>query len=614
MKKHVRYTQRSTALALSLLLVLSACGGGSSSKNPSGGSSAPVSSSVPASSSAPVSSVSVSSSLKSSSVSSVVALSSVAVSSSLKSSSSSVAVDVTPDAFTFAPVSDVAPNSIQTAAAITVTGIDAAVPISVIGGEYAINGSAFTSAAGTVSKGQSVTLRGTAGSDTDTTTHVDLTISNASASFVINTVKDTSAPTAQIYFPPPVAMTEDNRILVRGTASDDYHGVKSVTVNGVAATSTDDYKNWQAEVPLADTTTPPITLKNTVNTLKVIAEDSVGNKTKTEEAPKVVVTQGDRKQAFPSESITFKAPTRVVLDNRNGRNRLLVAEPYGYKIIAIDFATGERSKFASLDFSNYSMVLDPTSERLLVAGSRTFASVKLSDGSVTKYQINDPWWMTYGVFRFDESEFRSPLAVVQWDYVADAHRLFTLDPVSLTLTKISSANENIPDAETPLDQPRAIVFDKTRNRYLVAVGGQNEDELKHGIYAVDATTGKRSVFSSSLVGKGPAFEGKRQDFLVSGDMNMISELLIDSEAGYLIEAEFMGGRFMKIDLKTGDRAYFSNSETGSANNRMLGVWGMALVQPNNYLLSSDANHLGIYAVDVVTGERVVFSKSAHEEY
>jgi hypothetical protein len=133
----------------------------------------------------------------------------------------------------------------------------------------------------------------------------------------------------------------------------------------------------------------------------------------------------------------------------------------------------------------------------------------------------------------------------------------------------------------------------------------NEDVFTHGIYAVDATTGKRTVFSSNLVGTGDAFEALRLD----GDTNMIRNLLIAPEAGYAIEAELMGGRFMTIDLATGNRKLFSDSGNGSVINAIRMVDGMTLIQPNNYLLSSDSDNKGIYAVDVVTGERVVFSKS-----
>ncbi|MCX7061092.1 MAG: hypothetical protein NTZ11_09415, partial [Gammaproteobacteria bacterium] len=52
------------------------------------------------------------------------------------------ASDTTPDAFSFAPVTNAALGSVQTSDAITVSGINAASPISVAGGSYSINGGA----------------------------------------------------------------------------------------------------------------------------------------------------------------------------------------------------------------------------------------------------------------------------------------------------------------------------------------------------------------------------------------------------------------------------------------------------------------------------------------
>jgi hypothetical protein len=47
------------------------------------------------------------------------------------------------------------------------------------------------------------------------------------------------------------SLTEDDSIIVRGTADDDDSGVTSVRVNGVNANSSDGFATWTAEVPLA---------------------------------------------------------------------------------------------------------------------------------------------------------------------------------------------------------------------------------------------------------------------------------------------------------------------------------------------------------------------------
>ncbi|MES0328195.1 MAG: hypothetical protein ABUK13_08395, partial [Gammaproteobacteria bacterium] len=68
------------------------------------------------------------------------------------------AVDTTPDAFSFVDQTGVALSTLTESAAITVSGITAASNITVSSGEYSINSGAYTSAASTVTNGQTVSL------------------------------------------------------------------------------------------------------------------------------------------------------------------------------------------------------------------------------------------------------------------------------------------------------------------------------------------------------------------------------------------------------------------------------------------------------------------------
>lgn len=95
--------------------------------------------------------------------------------------------DTTPDAFSFAPVTGATPGSVVQSAAISVQGIDAAAPIAVTGGQYSIDGGAFTSAPGTVENGESVVLRLTAAAGNSATTSATLDIGGVSASFSVTT-------------------------------------------------------------------------------------------------------------------------------------------------------------------------------------------------------------------------------------------------------------------------------------------------------------------------------------------------------------------------------------------------------------------------------------------
>eukprot|EP01035_Chromulina_nebulosa_P031243 gene31243-41632_t len=97
------------------------------------------------------------------------------------------APDTTPDQFGFASVTDVALGSVQTSNPITVAGINAASPISVVGGSYSVNGGAFVTTSGTVTVGQTVRVQQTASNTAGATTVATLTIGGVSANYSVTT-------------------------------------------------------------------------------------------------------------------------------------------------------------------------------------------------------------------------------------------------------------------------------------------------------------------------------------------------------------------------------------------------------------------------------------------
>ena len=101
--------------------------------------------------------------------------------------------DTTPDSFTFTDQTGVALSTVITSDTITVSGITTAVPISITGGTYSINGGAYTSNAGTVSNGNTVTVRMTSSANYSTTTNATLTIGGVSDTFSVTTLDDTTS-------------------------------------------------------------------------------------------------------------------------------------------------------------------------------------------------------------------------------------------------------------------------------------------------------------------------------------------------------------------------------------------------------------------------------------
>ncbi|TJY59412.1 choice-of-anchor D domain-containing protein, partial [Sinimarinibacterium sp. CAU 1509] len=102
--------------------------------------------------------------------------------------------DTDPDAFSFTPVTGAEPNSLQASHAVTISGVNTAVSISVVGGAYSIDGGAFTVAAGTVNAGQLVRVQLTASGSFSSAAQATLTVGGVSADFTVTTRDANTTP------------------------------------------------------------------------------------------------------------------------------------------------------------------------------------------------------------------------------------------------------------------------------------------------------------------------------------------------------------------------------------------------------------------------------------
>ena len=106
-----------------------------------------------------------------------------------------VAADTTPDQFTFTDEVWVALSALKTSAPITVSWINSASPISIVGWTYSINGWVFTSTAWTVNNWDQVRVQHTASALNSTATHTDLTIWWIADRYTTMTVAPTDSAT-----------------------------------------------------------------------------------------------------------------------------------------------------------------------------------------------------------------------------------------------------------------------------------------------------------------------------------------------------------------------------------------------------------------------------------
>lgn len=124
--------------------------------------------------------------------------------------------DTTPDAFSFTTQNDVTRSTLLTSNSISVSGIDAAADISISACtssscEYAINGGAWTAAAGAaaVSNGDAIQVRQTSSDSYATATTLTLDIGGVTGAFTVTTETE----------PAPVPVIEDQTATGSGTAS-----------------------------------------------------------------------------------------------------------------------------------------------------------------------------------------------------------------------------------------------------------------------------------------------------------------------------------------------------------------------------------------------------------
>lgn len=518
--------------------------------------------------------------------------------------------DTTPDTFEFEPVTDAELDTAYISNSITVSGIDAAVPISITGGEYSINGGEFTSATGTVSVNNTVQLKGISANNNRASVDVVVTIGGVSTAYTITTLPDTIPPVAEFKFPTPYTMSEANSVKVRGIATDNntITSVKVVvrsydlampdtTISSdeievtPIATDTDgvkDFSSWTASITLT---------ANAENEIKVIATDEHDNAIALEEANKVVIRQANVRNAFPDEENLFYNVRNSALDIEH--NRILITE--NGKVTAVDIATAQRSLFiehqSTCSSSLSGFTIDDQNARLygLCDGYKMMA-FDLLDGSF----IEDYMYFNGAAFgmTLDRENGRNRLVLVENTNVSteEGGRVlrFSLDSKEFSL--ISAAGEQ------PLIKGSVgIVVDG--DKYWITSGGQLADATQHKVIQVNAITGQREVFSDNTIGSGESFSA-----LLPNDYTaMLTGIVKDKKNNRLIVMESATSKLLAIDLTTGERSLFKDVSYGGTPNKL--VLSMDLDMHDEFLLLTDNMRKALIIVDHETGEKVILTKS-----
>jgi len=204
--------------------------------------------------------------------------------------------DTTPDTFSFTASTGAATGTVITSGTITVSGINAATAISITGGTYSINGGAYTSEAGTVNNGDTVTVQVTSG-DYSATTSAVLTVGGVSSTFAVTTISDT--------VPDAFSFTAQAGVALSTVATSN-----TITVSGIDAATAISVSGGAYSINGGAYTSDTGTVNNG-DTVTVQMTSSESNSTMTS----AILTIGDVSGIF---SVTTKSDNSVTLTFEEG--------------------------------------------------------------------------------------------------------------------------------------------------------------------------------------------------------------------------------------------------------------------------------------------------------
>ena len=390
---------------------------------------------------------------------------------------------------------------------------------------------------------------------------------------------------------------------VRGTATDD-HAITSVKLligsTEIEATPKSEangiknFSSWTATVPLTE---------NSENEIKVIATDDRENTISAETASKVVIRQRvDYSGVFPDSGSPIATTMSLLLDK--SRDRLLYSHGRtGF--FEIDIASA-----ISKTYINFGTQFQTSFGRGVTdnnAGYAYFPSV--SDGSILKLSLTNPddysihansaygnqsWAVTIN------NSGDVPLLTSTHDY--PTNNIVTTNLNNWETKILSSVMLEIPDSAVPLWFVSTVVFDQNHNRYLLC------DSVLDAVVAVDALTGKRSIFSNQATGSGDPYG--------VGEDDRIQTIGLDAPRNRLIVSELATGHMFAVDLDTAERSIISRM---TLTHPTSDVWpnneknyaGTEIDTENELLYAVNHRVRALMVVDLQSGQQLILSKAAN---
>jgi glucodextranase-like protein len=386
---------------------------------------------------------------------------------------------------------------------------------------------------------------------------------------------DLTAPAAKIVFPTRISYTDGDRLAVRGSAAD-ANGISGVTVNGVAATTSDGFATWRASVPI----------ETGQNTVSVSVTDRAGN---------------TRAGADSVQVRNSGTPLGFVVGMDMDTSRILAFDSETGTIWAVDRSTGKVSILSDvahgtgpLPQSIEGIAVNAAGNRVLVAdGSEQDAllAVDLSNGNRT------------ALTTFANSSFRTRIALgtgVALDAANNAVYVAAQSGIGVVRIDLGTGARTVVSSTEPgatigtgdATGSGDMVFDDATNASaprLLVLAAQK-------VTAVDIATGNRTTLSGlvlgSNVGSGPSFVSPQR-------------MKLDAAHGRLLVADNGVNALMTVDLASGDRATLVGSLTPTAVNLL----SVALDAATSHAFVAPLSHGDIIDIDLGTLNRSLFASS-----
>lgn len=294
-----------------------------------------------------------------------------------------------------------------------------------------------------------------------------------------------------------------------------------------------------------------------------------------------------------SNTRLLESPTDLALDSTN--QRVFTVDDFRKRTLAIDLRNAQTSIVSingtdprSIEFSlPLDVAFDSGKNRLLVSDPfEGLLAIDLASNSITNNRSivsgSGPTLASPFSVAIDSD---SNLAYVGNSNLSNA-RLFV---VNLSTGNRTLVSDNSKGTGPALRAVTDVIVDKDNNR-LIAINGRITDEF---IFTVDLATGNRTILSGADVGEGIAF-------------GIPTKLTLDAANNRVLVTDFSAKAVIAVDLTTGNRTEFSGPNTGTGPT-LINPNGIVLTE-NNIALIIDAGVKQLFALDMITGERVMIGR------